>query len=418
RLRPGRPVRAPRRRGSWGLGGVAAALAILVLALGAGRLRDSMTLLLARTEAVSESRLEQALDARALVVRGEWVVRSPADGRLRLVAVPGQRVRAGAVLAEVENPGRTAELQAQLGAVEAELGRLKQQLSPRLEALSARVAELDASLRERALAWSSAAVEGRVSLLPRLRSELERLARERAEAAAQEAEGRGRLEQLEGRRKGLLSALAGVQQAVVAPGAGAFSLRLDGLEEELLPSRRAEISPAQLFSFRTRPGGASDGLKVGAGDPLFKVVDPLEVYLGMSLPSARAEELAQAQRLWVEYGAGSEVEAAPAGLGSPEAGGRRVLWVALVGAPELFLEARRAQVKLAWARWEGVSVPAGALVRREGSTGVFVVEKTSARFKPVVVRFSAADRVGVEGLAPGTRVVRNPWLVRDGSRVR
>jgi RND family efflux transporter MFP subunit len=70
------------------------------------------------------------------------------------------------------------------------------------------------------------------------------------------------------------------------------------------------------------------------------------------------------------------------------------------------------------ARSRAVLVPATALVQRDGRTVVFVIDDDRVRAQAVTAGQTYADLRGVEGIANGTRVVREPPAdIQDGARV-
>ncbi len=68
-------------------------------------------------------------------------------------------------------------------------------------------------------------------------------------------------------------------------------------------------------------------------------------------------------------------------------------------------------------RWEGVVIPAGALVEREGVTGVFLNRGGRVRFNEVVVIRKDGAEAMVEGLEPGSQVISRPGVVEEGRRL-
>jgi len=69
---------------------------------------------------------------------------------------------------------------------------------------------------------------------------------------------------------------------------------------------------------------------------------------------------------------------------------------------------------------ERILVPTGCIVRIEGKTGVFVLERDVARFREVATGAESSGRLVVEaGLEPGERIVQAPpSRLDDGDRVR
>lgn len=67
---------------------------------------------------------------------------------------------------------------------------------------------------------------------------------------------------------------------------------------------------------------------------------------------------------------------------------------------------------------KGVLVPSGSIVQRDGKSGVFVLEGDKARLRGVTPGQAYADLRLVEGIAAGTRVIRDPPAqMTDGARV-
>jgi len=67
---------------------------------------------------------------------------------------------------------------------------------------------------------------------------------------------------------------------------------------------------------------------------------------------------------------------------------------------------------------KGVLVPANSIVQRDGKSAVFAVDGDKARLRAVTPGQNMGDLRLVEGIASGTRVVREPPAeLNDGSRV-
>ena len=68
-------------------------------------------------------------------------------------------------------------------------------------------------------------------------------------------------------------------------------------------------------------------------------------------------------------------------------------------------------------RQEGVIIPAGALVEREGATGIYLNQGGKVKFKEVTVTRCMDERALVEGIEPGSMVIARPELVEEGQRL-
>lgn len=67
----------------------------------------------------------------------------------------------------------------------------------------------------------------------------------------------------------------------------------------------------------------------------------------------------------------------------------------------------------------GVLVPAGAVLERDGSRGVFVIENGTARWRQVETGATAGDQLEVlSGVSPGDQLILDPQAVSDGQPVQ
>jgi putative membrane fusion protein len=105
-------------------------------------------------------------------------------------------------------------------------------------------------------------------------------------------------------------------------------------------------------------------------------------------------------------------------LGERERNGLVLVVVKLEEAPDALAVRREVEVLVVLETYRGTVVPRRALLGRNGRTGVLVVVRNTARFQAVEVLGGDARQVVVTGLPAGTEVVLNPWLLREGSRIR
>ena len=63
-------------------------------------------------------------------------------------------------------------------------------------------------------------------------------------------------------------------------------------------------------------------------------------------------------------------------------------------------------------------VNSGALVEKNGRTGVFLYQKNTVVWTPVEVLEQRDDRTVIKGVDAGETVITRPWLVRDGMKLQ
>jgi len=336
-------------------------------------------------------------------VRERLEVAAPVAGELLRVTVhPGDRVRAGQVVARVAAPA-ASPLDP----------RSRAEATARLAAAQGAEAEAGAGLARARVAAAQAERD-----LTRAREVARQGSLAVAEAEAAEAEARARDEEARMAEAGLRRAGAEVAAARAAlgaggPGGGTVEVRAPGGGTVLRVPRES-------------------GGPVAAGTPLLEVGDLSALEVMVELPTAEAVRVRPGQAARLTGWGGS---------GALEARVRLVEPGAFTKVSPLGVEEQRVRVLLdprgpGWEALgdgyaadvtvvvrehaEAVRVPGSALFRAAGGDALFVVDGGKAR----LVRVEVAGRAGglaalASGLEPGTRVVIHPGdQVAEGVRVR
>ncbi len=221
-------------------------------------------------------------------------------------------------------------------------------------------------------------------------------------------------------------AAAGEARFLRAPLAGTVSYVLDGLEGLLGPRKLPELlaseTPVAELAKGAEPEQSRARQRTAPGQPVLKVVDNFHLWFLADFSGADRTALPQV---------GERVRLRLRGSGTPpgavcratvearrDQGRNHRLVLAPVEYWPEFVRVRRTAVELIRGEYEGVLVPRSALVERKGLTGVIVGTAAGRRFQPVVVQGGDQARVAVDGLAPGTPVVKEPerQAPEDGAR--
>lgn len=414
------PMRV-RRGPYWRLRLLGLTLLIAVLCVVAIRKLDPIIFQLRlRTVEATFGIEETHLDAQGLVFRREQVVHAPAPGRLTLLVGEGRRVRAGDVIAEVNNSGEMEELPARVDDVNRRLNQARASFESRRDTLERRVrsleeslAEADRVMRQALSAGNDAEANAAAKRRDALREELAQVQSERANLVDQfESNQRDLIAQREAALRLRPSDVA----FVVSPTSGVVSFALDGLEDVqpgTVLTKVTELSP-------TEPERVQDGLKVERGAPLFRLVDataPVEVVI-----SARASTMFEPgtsldvtfHHLPEQHFTGRLTEAVQV---NREWFGR----VELASPDPSLVHRREVRMSLIANRAQGVVVPARAVVEREDRPGVYVMLGDRPVFRMVRLLGGNERRVVIDapdGVPVGASVVVNPALVlkRHGQR--
>jgi len=346
-------------------------------------------------------------------VRRRYVVAAPTAGRLlRIELDEGDAVAAGGLVARLEpaplDPRDEATAEARLRAARAQKS-----------ASDARVALAEAALRqaerdsERAERLREAGAKSDEAL------ELARLKRTEA------------VQDLEAAR---FAADAAVHEVEAAQ---AVLIAARSPRPRVAANRAPCEEPGSCIAVRSPVAGSvlrvheeSERI-VAAGTPLLEVGDPRDVEIVVDVLSADAVKIAAGAPVVIEdWGGERPLEGRvrlvePSGFTKVSALGveeQRVNVVAdFVDGPGALGDGYRVEARVVvWEAPDVVRVPGSALFRRGDAWHVFVVERRTARLRPVEVGHRGTFEAElVAGLEPGERVVLHPSdRVQNGVRVR
>lgn len=352
--------------------------------------------------------------ARAVLVREERVVYSPATGRVTLLVNEGRHVRVGDAVIEVEDQGTMATIAAELARLDERARAVEEAYRADLAVIEGRMAELEEEIARAEEALARAIAQGereQAALASAARAELSQallaLGRDAQELARARDES---LAEVEERKRALRAVRPADVSIVRAPVSGIVSFRLDGLEEEL--TRAVPV----VDMLRSKPSEARvhDGASVSLGDPLFRVVDPAAT-VHVALEARGAVPLSAGEQVLVAFDHIPE-RTFPGRVS--EAVQLDQTWrglVALTAMDASLVLQREGNATLLARRAEGIVVPRSALVDRNGELGVYVLVGNDPVFRKVRVLGGNEERVAIDsaqGVPVGALVVRNPGLLR------
>lgn len=368
-----------------------------------------------------EGAVEIHVTGRCLVAGKEIVVKASAGGILHYLVRSGEWVRAGTPICVIRSQETRQVLEEALRERKEELQTFDSENSEKIE--EARKKLLDA-YRE---AGEELVGASRACALPDLELRKEREARVLS-ACAKIAELRDFLESCEERRSAIVREIAHLEQAlswaevtVLAPEAGVFYNQVDGLEERYHENREpsaADIRASLDEALRQRSQGPFDGDKVSPGQILGKIVPEETVTFFLAIPTEERPSLRQGQMVTVRTTAADF----PARI-ERVIDGKPPGYSVIVGALELGLSGtegfpRYLDITLVTSSARGLIVPSTALVHKNGTAGLLVVQKTVARFQPVEVVLVKGNEAVVRGISPETQIVMRGWAFLEGKRVR
>jgi len=423
-----RPASSRRRRASaarpprrW----LKAILLILIVAglLAVGGYSTLKTLVLSQLVGVVVARdgqVEELVVGQGFVIRHELVLRSPVTGTVTLTLAEGARTRKDGEVANLSDTEEKAVAETRVAQLEADLA-----------AFNASNAQEEATLIQTlASTQTEAATKAEVLRLACLGSDfvaIDKTSSELATAGLRGREARAGLETIRKDRAAVEAALAtartALQQSVfpiLASEAGLISYCLDGAEETLTPESIGQYGTEQILRVARGEASTVDQSRVQAGAPLAKIIGDTEAYVSVIVTNGRADELSSVKDVVLRFPGFEGRRETAAELFHVGQRERNGYCLVTYRAKELLagmISIRQTEATIVVHVWTGTVLPRKAVVRRGGQDGVFVLDVTVCRFRPVEVLGGDSDNIVVDGLSAGTQVISTPALVKEGTRI-
>ncbi|BDG59274.1 efflux RND transporter periplasmic adaptor subunit [Caldinitratiruptor microaerophilus] len=328
--------------------------------------------------------------------RGAQAAAVPPAVPVRAVPASRQEIVQTSVVTGTVTPGLQVQLSSaipgQVAAVHVELGDRVQAGQPLVQ-LDDREARAQLQRAEAALAQA--------------RSAAEEAAKSRDRLEALFLAGAVSQQQIDQARAGAVQAQAALQQAAAA----AEQARL-AVEHTVIRAPAAGV----VAERRVEPGAW-----VAPGVPLLTLVDVSRVHVDVQVSEQDAVRLEPGQEVTVRVPSlGATLRGTLQALSPTTTPGQKTYAarVTLENPEGRLRGGMYVEVQVATRRETGIAVPTGAVIERGGEKVVFVVENGKARERRVRTGLADADRVLVEGVAEGARVVvAGQDLLTDGTPV-
>ncbi len=201
---------------------------------------------------------------------------------------------------------------------------------------------------------------------------------------------------------------------VHAPKTGAFTARIDGLEDKLTLKALEEITPEYLKELDKLPAEAKTAEYANSGEPIGKIVNNFSWSIAARVPADEAEGLQIGRKLKLRFPDISidTVEGTITNI-TPEASGKVILVVNSNKYVDMIYSASRVNVEFVKSSYDGYRIPAKSL-RMDGTTmGVYVIRNDKARFLPVDLIYSGKTWVVVSEKADNTADGNSPLKLYD-----
>lgn len=206
-------------------------------------------------------------------------------------------------------------------------------------------------------------------------------------------------------------------QTVHTSVSGVIIMQLDGLEGVLQPQSMTEINVPLTRKIPFKPSRLSAGEEVRQGSLLFKIVDNFTWYYAIELTAGEYAGLSEQSSVTLRFSFAPDQDATGQPVVVEEDGDKVTLIFEMKDDVDGCFTQRLASADVITKRVRGIVLPTSALIERGDETGVYILEKSIVRYRPVDVIDTWQEEAVVSGLRIGFPVITNPNLVREGQRL-
>ena len=209
---------------------------------------------------------------------------------------------------------------------------------------------------------------------------------------------------------------AGDTSAILAGKAGTFSAAVDGYESVLTPERLMEMTVAEFESVQP---DETDANAIG------RLVTSATWYYACVVPASELSGVEEGDRATLTFARDyyQPVTMRVARLGGTEAGSR-LLVLSSDRALQNVTLLRQQSAEIVFTSYSGLRVPKSAVRVENGQTGVYILEGTLAKWKPITILHDTGesyvvtlDTSSTNNLWPGDELIINAKNLYDGKVV-
>ena len=209
---------------------------------------------------------------------------------------------------------------------------------------------------------------------------------------------------------------AGDTSAILAGKAGTFSAAVDGYESVLTPERLMEMTVAEFESVQP---DETDANTIG------RLVTSATWYYACVVPASELSGVEEGNRATLTFARDyyQPVTMRVARLGGNEAGSR-LLVLSSDRALQNVTLLRQQSAEIVFTSYSGLRVPKSAVRVENGQTGVYILEGTLAKWKPITILHDTGesyvvtlDTSSTNNLWPGDELIINAKNLYDGKVV-
>ena len=337
---------------------------------------------------------EDSISVEGFVFRDQTVIRTPEAGYVFCVADEDQRVKSGEEIVYIYKNEINVQANRELDDVERQLQKIQAKKTVGLTEND--VAKIEQEILDTVRGVPQMGSKLDFERLVAAKNDVDDLIKQKciAKGLAEPEKEANEAETLK-RRKAQLEAQYNIEKKVIyAPKAGAFTSRIDGMEESLNLSALEGVSVDYIeklkkFDIKNMTTG-----QVEKESPVGKVVSNYSWSVAFVVPSTFVEDMKPGSTVNLRF-TDISVEAVQGTVRKivDEKNGKAVVVVESGEFIESIYSTSRANIQIIKRRYEGFRIPAESIRMIDGKTGVYIVKNSKSRFVPVEILYNNKEWV-------------------------
>lgn len=340
---------------------------------------------------------EDKISAKGYIFRKQTVINAPSDGYLFCAAGEDERVSLGETVMYIYKNEINVQANGELKAIEEKIERLKE-ASLTGDIFSNDTAKIEQTISQSLKAVPELGTKGKIGEVAEISHMVDSLIEKRRiiSGEIQTPDSNAEIARLENEKTQIEQKYNIERTQVHAPVTGAFTARIDGLEDKLTPEALNEITSEYLKELDRLSAEARVSEKAQQGQPIGKIVDNYGWNIAALVPFDEAEGLEVGDTINMRFpDVGIETVAGTISRITPEKSGRVIMVVSTNKYVDMIYSSSRVNVEFIKNYYDGYRIPAKSLRMTDGRMGVYVIRSGKARFITVDLLYNGRDWIVV-----------------------
>lgn len=349
------------------------------------------------TTIVRQGSEEDLISTRGYIFREQTVISAPADGYVYCEAAEDERVGAGEAVMYIYKTEINLSAMSELKAVEEKIKELSEGIRTS-EVYSSDTAKIEQNIAQSLRGVSRLGAKGNLEKLAEISKTVNSLIEKRRVISGeiQPTDRSRELEELK-KQKAELEQKYNIERTIIhSPKTGAFTSRVDGLEEKLSPAALDGINLDYIKELDKLSAEPKNVQKATSGEPVGKIVNNFAWSLAVVAETDKIEGIAVGDNLQIRFpDVGIETVSGRVSRITPEQSGKVILIIDSNKYIDNIYSSSKVKAELIRNSYEGFRIPAKSLRMTDGEMGVYVIRSNKARFVPVELLYNAGSWVVV-----------------------